>query len=295
LTSLYSITSSVFRCNCPALDPTNAETYHHQGVAYLRLGEYEEAILNWNCAIELDPDNAFIYSIRGKAYTYLGEYKQAIDNYSQAIARDSGNVEEFYYNRAFAYFVLKQYQQAREDLNRVIELDPTDADAYINRGYIYLYLRDIEQAHADFAQAAAMDRMNVNAAWMAVYATLGKLRPRKEIAKHLETIARIDPTTDKSHLCLAVAFSIRMKQKEALAELAQCELLDSQSQDLHFWKGVLFAQFQQDHDETVIVHIEKALELGLPPVLLIPLYWLEKDRPDFYVRYARPVLARYNL
>jgi hypothetical protein len=41
--------------------------------------------------------------------------------------------------------------------------------------------------------------------------------------------------------------------------------------------------------------IEKALGVGLPPVLLMPLYWLERDRPDFFGEYARPLLEKYGV
>jgi hypothetical protein len=37
----------------------------------------------------------------------------------------------------------------------------------------------------------------------------------------------------------------------------------------------------QDAVQAVMDAVEKALEVGLPPVLLTPLYWLEKDLPDF--------------
>jgi len=41
--------------------------------------------------------------------------------------------------------------------------------------------------------------------------------------------------------------------------------------------------------------IEQALSVGLPPMLLTPLYWLEKDRPDFFEKYAKALLERYGV
>lgn len=51
----------------------------------------------------------------------------------------------------------------------------------------------------------------------------------------------------------------------------------------------------QDAVQAVMDAVEKALEVGLPPVLLTPLYWLEKDFPDFYEKHAAPLLARYGV
>ena len=33
----------------------------------------------------------------------------------------------------------------------------------------------------------------------------------------------------------------------------------------------------------------------MPPVLLTPLYWLEKDAPEFFVQYAKPLLDKYDV
>ena len=47
-------------------------------------------------------------------------------------------------------------------------------------------------------------------------------------------------------------------------------------------------------NKEAIAAIEKALELGLPPVLLAPLCWFEQERPKFFEKYANPLLARFE-
>jgi len=42
----------------------------------------------------------------------------------------------------------------------------------------------------------------------------------------------------------------------------------------------------QDAVQVVMDAVEKAIEVGLPPVLLTPLHWLDKDLPDFYEQHA---------
>ena len=49
------------------------------------------------------------------------------------------------------------------------------------------------------------------------------------------------------------------------------------------------------HGEELVTAIEQSLVNGLPPLLLIPLYWLEKDRPEVFVKYAKPLLERYGI
>ena len=63
--------------------------------------------------------------------------------------------------------------------------------------------------------------------------------------------------------------------------------------DAYFWKGMTCASMGQD--EEAIVAIERSLTLDMPPILLSPLRWFERDRSDFYQRYVVLLMARYDL
>ncbi len=65
--------------------------------------------------------------------------------------------------------------------------------------------------------------------------------------------------------------------------------------DAYFRKGMLCAYFYRGRDLLAMAAVEKALEVGLPLVLLTPLYWLEKDLPEFYERHVASLLARYGV
>ena len=51
--------------------------------------KYEEALNDYDEAIELDPDNSYCYCNRGIAYEKMGEYQEAINDYNKAIELDS--------------------------------------------------------------------------------------------------------------------------------------------------------------------------------------------------------------
>ncbi len=46
-------------------------------------------------------------------------------------------------------------------------------------------------------------------------------------------------------------------------------------------------------EEVAMETIEKALEEGMPPVLLVPLCRFEQERPDFYEKYVMSLLAKH--
>ncbi len=102
-------------------------------------------------------------------------------------------------------------------------------------------------------------------------------------------------TASVARVCKGVALSLRGKLKEGLAELEQALSLKPEEWDAYFWKGMLYAYYYRGRNPAAMEAVEKALEVGLPPVLLTPLHWLEKDLPDFYEQHAAPLLAQYEV
>ena len=69
----------------------------------------------------------------GNYYFKLGQYQQAIEEYDKAIKRNPNDAIG-YRHRGLSYSILGQYQRAIEDYYKAIELDPNDAGTYNNRG-----------------------------------------------------------------------------------------------------------------------------------------------------------------
>ena len=144
------------------LDSNIAAAYYNRGVAYTKLGKYAEAIGDLTQAIDLDPKYAAAYNNRGAAYDDLGKYAEAIADYDQAIALDP-NYAVAYNNRGYAYDDLGKYAEAIADYTQAITLDPQYAAAYNNRGYAYDDLGKYAEAIADYTQAIALDPKNAGA------------------------------------------------------------------------------------------------------------------------------------
>ncbi|OQB53031.1 MAG: TPR repeat-containing protein YrrB [Deltaproteobacteria bacterium ADurb.Bin151] len=129
-----------------------ADAYSNRGAAYKGLGNYGQAIEDYNKAIAIKPDEAMAYSNRGNAYKGLGNYQQAIEDYNRAIEMKPDEAMA-YGNRGVAYKGLGNYRQAIEDYNRAIEINPSYVDAYMNRGVAYGILGNYRQAIEDLNKA----------------------------------------------------------------------------------------------------------------------------------------------
>ena len=130
----------------------------NRGVAYEKLGQYQQAIESYDMALELNPGYAPAYVSRGLACHNLGEHQRAIQDFDKAIQLEPS--AKHYTNRGISYGELGQYQRAIEDYDQGIQLDPNDADISHNRGYAYHALGQNAKAAADWAKACSIDSIS---------------------------------------------------------------------------------------------------------------------------------------
>jgi len=71
----------------------------------------------------------------GNSYAKKEEYDEAIDEYNKAIEIDP-ELMDGYNNRGLAYHNKGQYDKALSDLNKALEINPDYADAKKNREHV---------------------------------------------------------------------------------------------------------------------------------------------------------------
>ncbi len=99
----------------------DANFYNSRGVDYGEKGQYDQAIADYDKAIEIDPKFGKAYNNRGYAYGKKGDYDQAIANYNKAIEMDP-EYGKAYGNRAIAYYFKKEYDKSWEDVRKAKNL-----------------------------------------------------------------------------------------------------------------------------------------------------------------------------
>jgi tetratricopeptide (TPR) repeat protein len=126
--------------------------HNNRGGAYLRKGDYDRAIADFDNAIRLDPRDGNAYNNRGLAYTAKGDFERAMADLDEAIRRDPGLVIA-YNSRGQVYLRKGDYDRAIADFNEGIKLHPTYAEAYNNRGNAYNHKGDFDRAIADYTES----------------------------------------------------------------------------------------------------------------------------------------------
>ncbi len=152
--------------------------YNNRGIDYDNRGEFDQAIVEYNKAIELNPKLDYAYNNRGLAYKHKGEFDQAISDYTKAIELNP-KLDFAYSNRGSAYKAKGQFDKAITDHSKAIELYNSHKDThefdkikvfkdnreaieykskrnaafYYNRGSAYIAKGQFDQAIDDYNRA----------------------------------------------------------------------------------------------------------------------------------------------
>ncbi len=100
---------------------SESESHYNAGAELHEQGRWEEAIAEYNKAIELDPNLAIVYNNRGAAYFETGQYDLAIADFNKAIEL-APNLAMAYANRALTYTVLGMDTEAEQDVEIAVQL-----------------------------------------------------------------------------------------------------------------------------------------------------------------------------
>jgi TPR repeat protein/Flp pilus assembly protein TadD len=134
--------------------------YAVSGLDAHQVGNYDEAIEFYSLAIEAadlpDRSLAYVYNNRGASYRNLSRYNQAIEDYDAAIRLNPEYATAFY-NRGIAYDRKGFYGLAIDDFDTAVELNPDLSDAYIQRGLAYVKDGRYDIAIENFSKAIRLD------------------------------------------------------------------------------------------------------------------------------------------
>jgi Flp pilus assembly protein TadD len=140
-----------------------AEEYFKRGNELSLSGEFEEAVAEYEQALEIEPENVDLMSNLGVAYYNLGQLDKAIDQYSRAI-EIAPNDADIRSNLAAAYVqeyqtsgALDQLGRALQEYQKAVQLEPTLAQAFFGLGVVYALLSRNDDAIQAFEEFQRLD------------------------------------------------------------------------------------------------------------------------------------------
>lgn len=156
---------------------TNSLPYWNRGQYLRKNGQAKQALEDYSTAISINPKNAELYNSRGKTYFDLcttpsipppesADYLQrALKDYDSAVELSAGKPKvqaEALINRGAAKGLSANYQSALADLDKGVELDPTNKNGYFNRSIVYFNTNQHQKAIEDYSRYLEIDPFNAN-------------------------------------------------------------------------------------------------------------------------------------
>jgi tetratricopeptide (TPR) repeat protein len=127
--------------------------YNNRGIIHAYLGNFKEAINDFDMAIKINPKHLYAYFNRANTSSIINNKQDAIDYYTKALAIDPKFHEALFF-RANAYLELGDFENAIKDYTNAILLKPKFAMAYINRAIAYSKSSNLyEDALRDYTKA----------------------------------------------------------------------------------------------------------------------------------------------
>ena len=133
----------------------SAQAHYWRGRIAAGRNRLDEAVSSYSKAINRDESFAPAYRYRANAFKEIGELEASIDDYTVLLSLQPDPL--FYNRRGLIREELKQFEQAKEDYTKAIELNPKWSIPYNNRGFVNMHLKHWAAAKKDLETAIALD------------------------------------------------------------------------------------------------------------------------------------------
>jgi len=241
------------------IDPGNANAYFERGIVYGKKDLCDNAISDYNKAIEINPRYANAYVARGHFYIPEGLYDNAISDYNKAIEINP-RYADAYLVRGIAYGVLKGlYDNAISDFNKAIEIDPGHAFAYFMRGHNYALKGLYDNAISDFNKAIEINPRYTDAYLKRELAYDAKGLYDNTISDFNKVI-EIDPGYADAYFMRGIAYGKKGLYDNAISDFNKAIEINPGHADAYLNRGYAYA-FKGEYDKAW-ENVYKAQGLG---------------------------------
>ena len=130
----------------------SADVFEGMGIICVSRGDLKNALNYLNVAISIDPGKGKSYYNRGMILDQLNKKEEAIENYNLALQYGPEFELEILSNRSVLYLETGNYAEAKSDLDRLISINKRNDMYYHNRAFALIQMGDIEGAINDYMQ-----------------------------------------------------------------------------------------------------------------------------------------------
>lgn len=237
----------------------DAIKWHDKGVELFALGKYEEAVVNYEKALEIDPYYFDAWLAKGNAFLNQGVlYNEALQCYNKALEIDSHSAIAWY-NKGLALWYLNKLDDALKSEDAALKLDGTLSDAWNVKGSICVALRRYNEA-IKYSDKAL--ELNPNAAypWRNKGAAFEGLKNYKEAIRHYDKVLKLYPEFVNAWIDKGYVLFKLQKYEQAITYYDKALELDRNSDLAHQSKSA--ALLKLDRNDEALDYVDKGIKLN---------------------------------
>ncbi|MDP8240349.1 MAG: tetratricopeptide repeat protein [Candidatus Hatepunaea meridiana] len=256
-----------------------ASTHVNLGRSAMKLGNYQEAIGQYQTALTMDPEYNEAYMGLGIVLNIQGDYDNAIRCIKQAISLDSLNQGTGYGNLGMVYAHKKEYNVALQYFRKSLAIDSTIAGNYRNIGSIGSVKMDWQMAALAYSKAIE-NKPNIRSLYrnmrkeaLEKYKDDENFQKIKEYLDHsisedslaefdhkiVDELAEKDPKLAEDHKNLARAYTKLGKLEDAILQYNAALKITPNDAVTYNRLGILYAR--TDDLENALLKFRKAVQL----------------------------------
>lgn len=208
--------------------PSDARVKYVAALLFIDRQDMKSAIENFRSAVNKDPNLYGAWQDLGLAYVRLNEWENAVLAFSELAKRQQNSVEAAYLN-ALALYNSKKIKEAEAEARRALRINPGFADAHTLLGIILASNDDTNDEALDFlTQAVALDPKNPDAVFYLgrVQYVLGNYGNALE---NLQKAVALQPKNIEARFFLGTVFEKNGESEKALAQYQEIVKLDERS------------------------------------------------------------------
>lgn len=196
------------------LEPSNEEVYIQKANIYSKKNNHEAAIETLQIALNKTHDPTEIYSLIGMEFLFSENYEQAKYNFMKCLELDEEDYAALY-NIMYCFDFLEQRKEAIAYLNIFLDKNPYSEVAWHQIGRQYFDLKQYEKALNSFDFAIISDEYFIGA-YLEKGKVLEKLNRFEEAIENYKITLELDDPTAFAYLRIGKCFEKGKQTKKAL-------------------------------------------------------------------------------
>jgi tetratricopeptide (TPR) repeat protein len=240
------------------------ESYYlsRRGYLYDAWGFRELSRNDYSESIKRDSSAYSDFSMRGYQQMMLGNYDEAMNDFNKGIALNPTDEVLYYYRGLANMYFGKKYQASLNDFNRALAVNRSDVNTLLYRGRLYAqFLNEPNLAKADFEKIVSVDSVLAENSTYQYYGLQGLGKKTEAISRLKQEVEKFQTATD--HYNAACLYAIVGLKKEAIAHLDTS--IQKGNVDLDYMK--FDPDLQSIRNEEACVQLFATLAIKLKPVL----------------------------